>query len=117
MKKNVRYIVLVIAIAMLAMVFTGCSSNQDANSEASADVDRYADWEIISVNTTVYGVSTSTSCIVVAAIDADNNVHTVKLFDHCIEIIESGTPYLHYDKSYGVELHITKADLISYLNN
>ena len=125
MKKSVRLIVLAIAIAMIAIVFTGCSSNQDSGSataEAPEIIDKYAGWEILSVNASAYHSNSfgTSSCIVVTAIDADNHVHTMILSDSSIAVIETGAPYLQCEKIYAnsyTKLYITKADLIDYLNN
>lgn len=122
MKKNyVRIIVLVVAIVMMAIVFTGCS-DQDANGGSAKVVDKYSEWEIISVDASVYYSKSfgRKSCIVLTAIDADNNVHTMDLYDNDIVIIESGDPYLHCEESYGTydtTLRITKDDLAAYLND
>lgn len=119
MKKNVRIIILVIAIAMVAIVFTGCSSNQTSNSTSSDEtVNKYDGWEIIAITASAYNGSIGTgSCIVITAIDADNYVHTLDLYGGRIVIVETGTPYLYYDSNYGDQLYITKADLVDYLNN
>lgn len=118
MKKNVRYIILVIALAMVALVFAGCSSNQTSSSTSSDEtVNKYDDWEIIALTASAYHGSYGTySCIVVTAIDADNYVHTLNLAGGRIFIVETGTPYLSYDNTYGDKLYITKADLATYLN-
>lgn len=119
MKKNVRIIILVIALAMVALVFAGCSSNQTSSSTSSDEtVNKYDGWEIIALTASAYNSSYGTySCIVVTAIDADNYVHTLDLASGRIVIVETGTPYLSYDNTYGAKLCITKADLATYLNN
>lgn len=117
MKKNVR-IILVIAIAMVALLVTGCSSNQASDSTSSVEtVNKYDGWEIIAITASAYNGSLGTgSCIVVTAIDADNYVHTLDLNSGRIVIVETGSPYLDYDANYGARLYVTKADLATYLN-
>jgi putative Ca2+/H+ antiporter (TMEM165/GDT1 family) len=121
MKKNyAKVIVLVMTVMMMVVMLASCGQDSEVRvEERNNDLINY---EIVSISSSAYYVSSigPKTCIVVVAINAENNVYTKAFYGSEIRIIDDGEPHLLYEEKYGgstTYLCITREDLYNYLNH